>query len=52
MSSKLAKQISEELGLKVKLDGVGYVTKQSINPGSKIEKGKEIVLTLNPKYKE
>ena len=52
MSSKLAKQIAEELGLKVKLDGVGYVTKQSINPGSKIEKGKEIKLTLNPKYKE
>ncbi len=52
MSSKLAKELLEELGLKVSLDGVGYVTKQSITPNSKLEKGKEIKLTLTPKYKE
>ena len=52
MSSKLAKELLEELGLKVSLDGVGYVTKQSILPNSKLEKGKEIKLTLTPKYKE
>ncbi len=52
MSSKLAKSILEELGLKVKLDGVGYVKSQSIKPNSKLEQGKEIKLTLSPKFKE
>lgn len=52
MSSKIAKSLLEQLGLKVTLDGVGYVNKQSIKPGSKIEQGKEIKLILKPKYKE
>ena len=51
LSSKNAKAILEYLGYKVKLDGVGYVEKQSIDPGSNIEK-KEIVLTLKTKYEE
>ncbi len=52
MSSKIAKTLLEQLGLNVTLDGVGYVKKQSIKPNSKLEKGKEIKLTLTPKFKE
>ena len=49
-SSKEAKGILEALGLKVKLNGTGYVTWQSIPPDTVITKGSEIELTLNPKF--
>ena len=50
LSSKLAKNILEELGVKVKLEGVGYVTEQSIAPGTKIQPNNEIVLNLKTKF--
>ncbi|MBR3049231.1 MAG: penicillin-binding protein [Bacilli bacterium] len=50
LSSKVAKDILELLGIKVKLDGVGYVTNQSISPNTEITKGMEIKLTLKPKF--
>ena len=50
LSSKLAKNILQELGLTVHLDGIGYVTSQSIAPGTPITKGQEIILTINPKF--
>ncbi len=50
LSSKVARSLLEELGLNVQLDGYGYVSNQSIEVGTRIEKGKEIVLTLNPKF--
>ena len=50
LSSKTAKTLLEKLGLKVNLNGVGYVTEQSIPEGTKITKGLEITLTLNPKF--
>ena len=50
LSSKVSKDILQKLGLKVKLDGVGYVTEQSIAPGTSITNGMEITLKLAPKY--
>lgn len=50
LSGKIAKSVLEELGLKVNLDGAGYVTNQSIATGTQIVKGQEIILTLNPKF--
>ncbi len=50
LSSKVAKDLLEKLGVKVKLDGVGYVTSQSIPQDTKIEVGQEITLTLQPKF--
>lgn len=50
LSSKVAKSLLEELGLKVKLDGAGYVTSQSIPALTKITSGQEIILVLNPKF--
>ena len=44
------KDILQKLGLKVKLDGVGYVTEQSVAPGTDITNGMEITLKLAPKY--
>jgi len=32
------------------LDGVGYVTEQSVSEGTAITDGMEITLKLNPKY--
>ena len=49
-SSKLSKEVLEKMGLKVKLEGVGYVTNQSIPEGTQITSGMEITLTLAPKY--
>ena len=49
-SSKVGKDILQKLGLKVKLNGVGYVTEQSIAPGTIITNGMEITLNLAPKY--
>ncbi|MBQ6498101.1 MAG: penicillin-binding protein [Bacilli bacterium] len=50
LSSKVSKDILQKLGLNVKLNGVGYVTEQSVAPGTKITKGMEISLKLAPKY--
>lgn len=50
LSSKVAKDLLTKLGLKVKLDGVGYVTSQSVVAGSPIVQGSELILTLNPKF--
>ncbi len=50
LSSKLAKNLLENLGLKVNLDGVGYVTEQSISENTPITEGLEITLKLSPKF--
>ena len=50
LSSKVAKELLEKLGIKVKLEGVGYVVGQSIPSNTKIDNGLEITLTLQPKY--
>ena len=50
LSSKVAKGIFEQLGVKVNLDGVGYVTAQSVPPGSPITPGMEVILQLSPKF--
>lgn len=52
LSSKVAKDLLQKLGLKVNLDGVGYVTAQSITEGTEITKNQEIILTLQPKFTE
>ena len=49
-SSKIAKDDLEKLGVIVHLDGVGYVTEQSIAEGTPITPGMEITLKLAPKY--
>ena len=50
LSSKVANNLLNLLGVKVKLDGVGYVTTQSITEGTAITDGMEITLTLSPKF--
>ena len=50
LSSKVASNLLNELGIKVKLEGVGYVTAQSIPEQTPITDGLEITLTLNPKF--
>ena len=50
LSSKIAKGILEQLGVKTNLDGVGYVVSQSIQPTTPITDGMEITLVLNPKF--
>lgn len=50
LSSKLAKNLLQKLGLKVTLDGVGYVKTQSIPENTQITDGMEIKLTLEPKF--
>lgn len=50
LSSKVANNLLNLLGVKVKLDGVGYVTGQSVAPGTTITDGMEISLTLSPKF--
>ena len=50
LSSKIAKDLLQKLGLNVKLEGVGYVTAQSIQAGTEITKNNEIILTLQPKF--
>ena len=52
LSSKIAKNILNQLNVKVNLDGVGYVTEQSIPSGTEITDGMEITLKLNPKFTE
>jgi len=50
LSSKVASNLLSNLGIKVNLNGVGYVTNQSIPEGSDITKDMEITLDLAPKY--
>ena len=50
MSSKTAKMLLQKMGLKVNLEGFGYVTAQSLAAGTPITKGMEITLQLSPKY--
>ena len=50
LSAKVSKDVLQKLGLKVNITGVGYVTEQSVAPGTDITNGMEINLTLAPKY--
>lgn len=50
LSSKVASNLLQKLGIKVVLEGVGYVTGQSIPESTLITEGLEITLTLSPKY--
>ena len=50
LSSKVANNLLSLLGVKVKLDGVGYVVVQNIPENTIITDGMEIILTLNPKF--
>lgn len=50
LSSKEAKTILEMLGLKVKLEGSGYVNSQNISENTEITQGMEITLSLSPKF--
>ena len=47
MSAMDALSLLENLGLKVKVDGVGKVQSQSLKNGAKLEKGKTITLKLS-----
>ena len=42
--------VLNNLGIKVKLDGVGYVSTQSVAESTQISDGMEIILTLNPRF--
>ena len=50
LSSKEAKSLLEILGVKVKLEGSGYVKTQSISENTSITDGMEIVLSLDKKF--
>ena len=50
LSGKVASNLLEQLGVKVTLNGVGYVTEQSIAETTPITPGLEITLTLFPKF--
>lgn len=50
LSAKVAKDLLQKLGIKVNLDGVGYVVGQSVAEGTDITDGMEIILNLNPKF--
>lgn len=50
LSSKVARDILQKLGLTVNLDGVGYVNAQSVPEGVPITSGMEIQLSLSPKF--
>lgn len=52
LSSKEASALLKLLGVKVKLEGKGYVSSQSIGSGTEITEGMEITLQLNPKFQE
>ncbi len=49
-SGKIAKDLLQKMGLIVHLDGVGYVSAQSISEGVAISDGMEITLQLSPRY--
>lgn len=50
LSSKEASALLNLLGVKVKLEGKGYVSSQSIGSDTVITEGMEITLQLNPKF--
>lgn len=50
LSSKVAKDLLEKLGIKVNLNGVGYVSEQSIPENTPITENLEINLNLSPKF--
>lgn len=50
MSSKIANDLLSLLGLKVNLEGSGYVVGQSISENTLITDGMEITLSLSPKF--
>ena len=50
LSSKQAEDLLRLLGVNVKLEGNGYVTAQSVGPGTLITAGMEVTLTLSPKF--
>lgn len=50
LSSKVAKDILQKMGVKVNLEGVGYVVGQSVPEGTPITEGIEINLQLSPKF--
>ncbi len=50
LSSKVAKNLLQKLGIVVHLDGVGYVNSQSVDEGMPITDGMEITLQLSPRY--
>ena len=50
LSSKVARDLLQKMGLKVHLEGVGHVTAQSITEGVPITPGMEIQLSLAPRY--
>ncbi len=47
MTAKDALFILEELGLNGKIEGKGFVVKQSVNPGTKLDKNAVVSLTLS-----
>ena len=49
-SSKEAENLLKLLGLKVKLEGTGYVSSQSVAENTAITNGMEITLNLSPKF--
>lgn len=51
-SSKDSEILLNLLGIKVKLNGIGYVTNQSIPVGTPITNNMEITLDLNPKFSD
>ena len=50
LSSKIAKNVLERLGLKVTLEGFGYVNEQSYPEGTPIVDGTEIIIKCAPRY--
>ena len=50
LSSKVAQNILNKLGVKVNLEGVGYVVEQSVQEGTEITPGMEINLKLSPRF--
>lgn len=50
LSSKVTKGLANKLNIKIKTEGVGYVTAQSVPPGTQITEGLEIKFTLSPKF--
>lgn len=50
MDSDMAKQVAEELGFVVELDGNGIITKQSVDAGIEVDKGMNIIFTSEEVY--
>ena len=50
LSTKVAANLLMQLGIKVNMDGVGYVVSQSVPEGSDISSGLEITITSSPRF--